>query len=454
MSRKYTFQDDDIFNRKILGDQLAKIIHKSEELRDDSFVIAIDGSWGIGKSIFLEQCKNEIEIPHEELYKSLNASVVYYNAWENDDLEDAFTPLAYHIYNTFKMKQIEEKLKKIILKDFKDLSKQIASSVLKSYVQKIGIDEKLWNRIKQVFNKGKDIISEATVIPQSFEQLEQHNKLKKDFKDIIEKANNNVNSNNKLIIIIDELDRCRPTFAIETLEIIKHYFSIENVIFILGLDIEQLSYSIATIYGQNMDATGYLIRFVDIIMKIPTPEREDYIRQNTKLNNFLSEILEVVNEYNMSIREINKFLVNIELFYDDNCNNEEFIEQAFKFYMYLIAVKLKYPTEFKLILTKRFNKDSNSNRRANLIEIDANIFPPKLWDEIFALLTHGNNLLSVQQMLNAHNNAEKLVCLLDKNDIDNNLTIPVGQYIFKRIEMCVLDANTVVFKKKTNKLIV
>ncbi|GKX29061.1 hypothetical protein SH1V18_15410 [Vallitalea longa] len=436
MSKKYTFKDDDIFKRKILGDQLAKIIHKSEELRDDSFVIAIDGSWGVGKSIFLDQFKNEIENPHEELYKSLNANVVYYNAWENDDLDDAFTPLAYHIYNTFKMQQIEENLKKEILNQFKDLSKQIASSVLKSYVQKIGIDDKIYNRIKQVFSKGKKIISEATVIPPSFEDIEKHNILKKKLKDVIQNAIKS-NNNNKLIIIIDELDRCRPTFAIETLEIIKHYFGINNVIFILGLDFEQLSYSIATIYGQKMDATGYLIRFVDVIMKIPTPDNiRDYIIQKTYLNDYINEIVDVVSFYNMSIRDINKFLINIQLFYEYN-DNKKFLIEAFKSYIYLIAVKLKHSIEFKRLLTDDLTDDYNK-----LVKI----FPETIWTSTFCDLISGRNKTTVQIIVNNPTAYEvEFRYLIDQNDISDNNTknilLPIGQYIFNKIEMCVLDNN-------------
>jgi predicted KAP-like P-loop ATPase len=58
----------------------------------------------------------------------------------------------------------------------------------------------------------------------------------------------------KIVIFIDELDRCRPTYAIEVLERIKHLFGVAGYVFVISLDKEQLSHSIATIYGAKMDS--------------------------------------------------------------------------------------------------------------------------------------------------------------------------------------------------------
>jgi hypothetical protein len=64
-----------------------------------------------------------------------------------------------------------------------------------------------------------------------------------------------------LIVIIDELDRCRPTYAIKVLEEIKHFFEVADVVFIIGLHGEQLARSVNAIYGPNFDSNDYLRRF-------------------------------------------------------------------------------------------------------------------------------------------------------------------------------------------------
>ena len=80
-----------------------------------------------------------------------------------------------------------------------------------------------------------------------------------------------------MIFFIDELDRCRPNFAIELLEVIKHLFYIDNFIFIISIDKDQLSYSIANIYGHNMDTEGYLRRFFDLDYTLPRISSKEYI---------------------------------------------------------------------------------------------------------------------------------------------------------------------------------
>ncbi|GLS00573.1 hypothetical protein GCM10007859_05800 [Brevundimonas denitrificans] len=64
-----------------------------------------------------------------------------------------------------------------------------------------------------------------------------------------------------LFVLIDELDRCRPTYAIEMLEQVKHLFDIDNTIFLIATDGDQLSHSIKAVYGEGFDGSGYLLRF-------------------------------------------------------------------------------------------------------------------------------------------------------------------------------------------------
>ena len=64
-----------------------------------------------------------------------------------------------------------------------------------------------------------------------------------------------------LFILIDELDRCRPNYAIELLENIKHIFDIPGIVFIVATDSKQLSHSINAVYGSKFASEKYLKRF-------------------------------------------------------------------------------------------------------------------------------------------------------------------------------------------------
>jgi hypothetical protein len=66
-----------------------------------------------------------------------------------------------------------------------------------------------------------------------------------------------------LFVFIDELDRCRPPFAIAMLERIKHLFEIDQVVFVVATDTTQLSHSVGAVYGGGFNSQGYLSRFFD-----------------------------------------------------------------------------------------------------------------------------------------------------------------------------------------------
>jgi hypothetical protein len=130
-----------------------------------------------------------------------------------------------------------------------------------------------------------------------------------------------------LVIVIDELDRCRPNYAIQVLEKIKHLFSIPGIVFVLGIDREQIGFSIETLYGKGMDVTGYLSRFIDIDYHLPEPDRRKFIEtklQKHGVDEFFStqgggrdkdELPLVLNELTMlfkvSFRDIEKFFPNL-----------------------------------------------------------------------------------------------------------------------------------------------
>ena len=80
-----------------------------------------------------------------------------------------------------------------------------------------------------------------------------------------------------LVVVIDELDRCRPSYAVELLKAAKHLFAVDGVVFVLALNRSELSHSIGALYGGKFDATGYLRRFIDVDFRLPDPDRAAFI---------------------------------------------------------------------------------------------------------------------------------------------------------------------------------
>ncbi len=73
----------------------------------------------------------------------------------------------------------------------------------------------------------------------------------------------------KLVVVIDELDRCRPDFALTLLEIVKHFFAVPHVHFVLGVNLRELQNSVRVRYGADVNAGLYLQKFISLSMALP-----------------------------------------------------------------------------------------------------------------------------------------------------------------------------------------
>ena len=82
-----------------------------------------------------------------------------------------------------------------------------------------------------------------------------------------------------MVVFIDELDRCRPSYAIELLETGKHIFAVNHVVFVIAVNRSELSHSVKVLYGNDFGADGYLRRFFDMDFRLPEPDRGNFIQQ-------------------------------------------------------------------------------------------------------------------------------------------------------------------------------
>ena len=68
----------------------------------------------------------------------------------------------------------------------------------------------------------------------------------------------------KLVVIVDELDRCRPDYAIDMLNVVRHLFAVPGVVVVLGVNQEELEHRVVEVFGPKTKADIYLRRFVDL----------------------------------------------------------------------------------------------------------------------------------------------------------------------------------------------
>ncbi|WP_339511942.1 KAP family P-loop NTPase fold protein [Pseudomonas sp. RL_15y_Pfl2_60] len=230
----------------------------------DINVLNVNAPWGAGKTFFLENWCAGLQSER---------AVIYFNAWKHDYAGDAFIALTASINDALvkyiPLAKAEEELKEFRGKAvgvIKAATPALAKGVIKKFT---GVDVSVLSEILE-----SDALGDAT--EKALEELLKSNRktmqVVDDFKEKFsslasqasefqaKKANVDVRP---LYIFIDELDRCRPTFSIELLERVKHFFDVKGCKFIIACDLEQLQHSIGAVYGSGFEGGKYLKRFFD-----------------------------------------------------------------------------------------------------------------------------------------------------------------------------------------------
>ncbi|MBE5980353.1 MAG: hypothetical protein E7249_14635 [Paenibacillaceae bacterium] len=374
------FEKDDALDRKKFVENIMNVIAKWNNARheNDSLVISLDAPWGSGKSYLINMWKNWL-LSEENADKRF--CITYYNAWENDDNDNAFIPLVYKLQDLEAYREeddISENLKEIS----KSFLKSCGLALLKDVVKK-----SIGESTAEILCNGIDGVKDADMIEDFFSKYRKYNDEKVKFKEALKDL---IPVDGKLIIFIDELDRCRPTFSIETLEIIKHYFNQKDIVFVFAIDLEQLSYSISTMYGVGMDSAGYLRRFFDFNIRIPTGNLYNYMKpvfnanfQNlSSIGKFKDMVINLFSKLNLSLRDIDKIFINFNVFYlfyqphFEHLSADKEVE-VMEVYLYFMTLKYKFPGVYSLIINKEFIAYDNAPKNWDILEqkyfVSANI---------------------------------------------------------------------------------
>lgn len=351
---------DDLFNRKVIAENLTKII----ESQNKPMVISLDSDWGTGKTTFVTMWKDLLDSNTE--YNS-KFSTLYFNAWEHDYIKDPLLAIFSEIES--QIKESDSKLKQQLdnvknkIKPFTKLATTTGVKMLTAGA--LNLD----NVNLGDYNESQLIDLAGKLGDLAIKEISASKKIRSELKKEMIKYQNATEK--KIIFFIDELDRCRPSFAIELLEVIKHLFDIDNFIFVISIDKEQLSHSVSTIYGHNMDTVGYLRRFFDLDYKLPKINIKKYIdiKNSTVFSNYSNIdclkvfIKELFASDNFSLRDIEKAYYYIELLlplikpFNDSTRDYKSTYIAVISYIYatLITAKIKKPLIYKKIIDSDYN---------------------------------------------------------------------------------------------------
>ncbi len=248
---------DDKLKRKESSELLTKLLNNAHT----PFTLVVNSPWGTGKTFFIERWHAAIGQEH---------FAFYFSAWEAEIHPIPMLAFLQGLQDTFdndkELSCVTDDMTALIMKFI--AFKVALPLAIDALVPGVGASIAGANIINQIVETGKSAakakLEEAFKEPPASVQ-----NIRESFKSIIDKVVAESSKQKPIYIFIDELDRCRPDFAIRFLEELKHIFCVSDIVFVLSLDLRQLETSIKHVYGADIQCEGYLRRFVNQFYSLP-----------------------------------------------------------------------------------------------------------------------------------------------------------------------------------------
>ncbi len=267
-----------------------KFKRNSDEIRflkylkelEGPYTVALDGKWGTGKTFYVKeanlimnylwkknaedndskvcdelppdignQLKNKLDEISQDII-DLKQYGIYYDAWKNDYQSNPLYSLILTIIEQTKMNIHKSNFD--FMKSATGILLILSQFLPGPYSEIIGIGKQLVDMYKKARNDDK----EADILNSAKNEKKLNSEIQEFFSQLSEAL-----SGSRIVIFIDELDRCNPQFAVRLLEQLKHYLRHENITFVLSVDTMQLQHTIKKFYGEGYDGSLYIDKMVD-----------------------------------------------------------------------------------------------------------------------------------------------------------------------------------------------
>lgn len=285
---------------------------RETDVQKRNYVLNLNSEWGAGKTYFLKRWSEDIKVHYP---------VVYIDAWKKDYSDDPLMTVISSIIDQLREQagkdktSAEFKVPRKLIGLLKAAAPGIGRGLFKRYV---GIDPvAVMNADNDNDNigiiqgaDGKELTdTNGEPIDMSFAAseavkylIDEHDAKSAAIESlkisVFEWVSAVVGLKNKELpafIFIDELDRCRPNYAVEMLETIKHIFDIDGVVFVVATDTEQLQHAVKAVYGEGFDAKVYLSRFFNSRYSLKAPDLENFLEVHSDASKLSGDYLRDLN---------------------------------------------------------------------------------------------------------------------------------------------------------------
>ena len=253
----------DVLDRESFVKQIVDLTMVLSE-KHKNCCFGIEGEWGSGKSFVLENIQECLQVEQSEITGTDRFFVVRYDCWKYDYYEEPIVAIISVLREKIEqyISLLTNETKKALLETAKNAIIKIAVDAIKA---KTGIDVdgviEMPERDEKIYDKYFDF---QKVVQEVQNQIE------------------NIAQDQTVIIMVDELDRCLPLYAIKVLERIHHVFNeLENVVVIIAMEKKQIGNSLHQIYGDEMDVDRYLKKIIAFSFQLDNGSARDFIEKYT-----------------------------------------------------------------------------------------------------------------------------------------------------------------------------
>ena len=321
------FNGTDIFGYEAFGTNLAALIESLE----GPCVIALDGDWGSGKTVFAKQWAG--------LLRNRGTAVIYFDAFAADSGDDPLFDIASQLFAAGPEGEARAEFAKGAVALAKELIPLVAGAglsavsggllgpeavkrVISGLTEAREAEEDAGEEVSMAFRRRLEGSNDRAAALTSFRESLIALAAEMRTRALEETGGTSENGRARpVVVIIDELDRCKPSYALHLLENLKHVFGVESICFVLVTNLHQLAQVVSSQYGVT-DAHVYLEKFVHATFILPEKQRyarnREYIRHlfqdvmGFEGNSYLREPIELaVSHTETSLRGIERVIPNV-----------------------------------------------------------------------------------------------------------------------------------------------
>ncbi len=245
-----------------LGNTIASIIKDSPP----RFTLGIYGEWGTGKSTLMKLIENKLKTNDNS--RDQKILHIWFNAWKFEREEQfaaiaLLKTIAYKMTGQDKLDSLSKTIRKSLKILGKDLLQKIATGAL--------LNEKGVEAAENSLNRNMEFLEKIDGLDKDTIYFDGLESIRIKIEEI-----RRANPEFRLVVYIDDLDRCSPKMALEVLESIKVFLDMEGFVYVIGVSHTTVSKLISQAYKDTgIDGVEYIKKIIQIPIKLPEWSQED-----------------------------------------------------------------------------------------------------------------------------------------------------------------------------------